>query len=740
MIITSVIPPELPMELSLAVNTSMLSLFKKFIFCTEPFRIPLAGKVDACCFDKTGTLTSTRLVFEGVGDPRRDMNDLGGVPEIEVPKDPACDATKVLVGCHSLVAVDGKLRGDPMEKAAFKALLWTISKDLAKPKKGNPHLRGGDRYMLKILKRFHFNPTLKRMSTVVLKRAMEPSAPEAAGGSSAGEYLVLAKGAPESLRESFSRVPDDYDEVYLDYARRGLRVIALGIRRLQISDPLVVRGLSRSQAESSLEFCGFATFSCPLKPSSSETLLSLKQASHRLVMITGDAMLTACHVAREVHIADKPPLILKEAGRATGAASTAEAIESAFEWATHDGTTDIAFGLSTAMELSRDYSLCVPGKVVTLLAGLGPSALRQVLPFCSVFARTSPDDKEVIVKTLKDVGHTVLMCGDGTNDVGALKTAHVGIALLNSVKPAAPRRRRKKTIREWVEEEEDDSLPVVSLGDASIASPFTSRFSTVTPCVDIVKQGRSTLVTYVQMFKILGINCLSSAYSMSVMYLNGVKMGDTQATVSGVIIALLFMSLSNTSANEKLSAARPHSKVFCRYFMVSMVGQFFFHFAYLYGTYRYALTFAGDDVAAAPEAVPAGAPGNSTEADPASGASEKEAGGFEPNLVNTVAFTVNFVIQLATFAVNYVGEPFNVNIWRNRGLAVGLVACVALTGLLISGAGGPDLDSTFEVVALPEELKVAIALGGLGTWIAALCVETAARRLFPERLHKNLLL
>ena len=56
-----------------------------------------------------------------------------------------------------------------------------------------------------------------------------------------------------------------------------------------------------------------------------------------------------------------------------------------------------------------------------------------------------------------------------------------------------------------------------------------------------------------------------------------------------------------------------------------------------------------------------------------------------------------------------------------------------------SDSGG-GMDSTFEVVALPEELKVAIALGGLGTWIAALCVETAARRLFPERLHKNLLL
>ena len=99
--------------------------------------------------------------------------------------------------------------------------------------------------------------------------------------------------------------------------------------------------------------------------------------------------------------------------------------------------------------------------------------------------------QEQVIVSLNSMGRITLMCGDGTNDVGALKAAHVGVSLLSSpvivARPKAPpatlpppfnRMPPNKVppkLLQQLQEQERDGPPIVRLGDASAASPFTYK-------------------------------------------------------------------------------------------------------------------------------------------------------------------------------------------------------------------------------------------------------------------------
>uniref|UniRef100_A0AC35FB93 Uncharacterized protein n=1 Tax=Panagrolaimus sp. PS1159 TaxID=55785 RepID=A0AC35FB93_9BILA len=75
--------------------------------------------------------------------------------------------------------------------------------------------------------------------------------------------------------------------------------------------------------------------------------------------------------------------------------------------------------------------LCLTGAGFEILSNEHPNFLKVIIADVRVFARMSPKQKERVVNLLKSLGYITLMCGDGTNDVGALKHSNVGVALLS---------------------------------------------------------------------------------------------------------------------------------------------------------------------------------------------------------------------------------------------------------------------------------------------------------------------
>lgn len=372
-------------------------------------------------------------------------------------------------------------------------------------------------------------------------------------------------------------------------------------------------------------------------------------------MITGDNALTACHIAEEVGITKRPVMIadMWDDGEK-------------FEWRTLDEKIRVKGFDKSKTEVNSTlakYDLCCTGP--GLAHFIDQPCFSLLLPRLWVYARVSPAQKELILTKLKLAGYFTLMCGDGTNDVGALKQAHVGIALLDgtledmqNLQNRAVAQRKKMILEKQEElrakwggpaatqsatqnaklqetmaglmEELEGDAPLIKFGDASVAAPFTSKISSVSSVCNIVRQGRATLVAMIQMYKILALNSLIMAYSLSVLHLAGIKQGDWQATIGGMMITVCFFGLAKSTAVEKLSKERPQPNIFNAYIILSVLGQSAVHCLALIFIHKEAMHY----VELTEEDLPVDAK-------------------FRPNLLNSAIYLVSLIMQISTFAINY---------------------------------------------------------------------------------------
>ncbi|PNP75419.1 hypothetical protein FNYG_11223 [Fusarium nygamai] len=807
LIVTSVVPPELPMELSLAVNTSLAALAKLAIFCTEPFRIPFAGRVDVACFDKTGTLTGEDLVVEGIAglalgheDEIKDTKEEDGAHSTMTAVTEASLETKlVLATAHALVKLDeGDIVGDPMEKATLTSLGWTLGRNdtlMSTNKAGSTH------GTVQIKRRFQFSSALKRQSSVAMVHGNDIKTGHKIKGTFAG-----VKGAPETIQKMLKVIPDDYEETYKYFTRKGSRVLALAYKQLTIDTELgsgKINDLKREKVESDLTFAGFLVLHCPLKDDAKEAVQMLNESSHRVVMITGDNPLTAVHVAREVEIVDRDVLILD--------APEDNSNGDKLVWKSVDDKVSIKVDPTKPIdpEIIRSKDICVTGYALAKFKG--QVAWNEILRHTWVYARVSPKQKEDILLGLKDMGYYTLMAGDGTNDVGALKQAHIGIALLNGTpedltriaehsrntkmkemyqkqcdlmkrfnqpNPPVPamiahlyppgpqnpqfqkaieREAQKKNVtpEEYAKSQGfdfetitspgaqalmdagphanrqgeaakkaagfadklasgmmeaelgDDEPPTLKLGDASVAAPFTSKLRNVVAVPNIIRQGRCTLVATIQMYKILALNCLITAYSLSVLYLEGIKFGDTQYTISGMLMSVCFLSISRARVVEGLSKERPQPNIFNVYIIGSILGQFAVHIVTLIYIARLC-----DRLAPRSEDV-------DLEAE------------FAPSLLNSAVYLLQLIQQISTFAINYQGRPFRESLSENKGMFYGIVG---VSGLAFACALElfPDINEGMKLVPFSDEFKTNMTAVMVIDYGACWLIEVTLKKFFSD--------
>ncbi len=305
------------------------------------------GSVSVICSDKTGTLTQNRMTV------RQLFVNGKIIPAAEANfKDSAQEALlrTALLCSDATVTTDstGKVNeiGDPTETALVR-LGEDFGFEEDEVRANWPRL--GE---------LPFDSDRKLMSTV---------------HRFSGGLMLMTKGAVDVLLDRAILGPGEREEIEAAnqyFSDQGLRVLAFACRPMDTHEVTL-------EDEKDLLFLGLIAMMDPPREESKEAVAACIAAGIRPIMITGDHVVTASAIAREIGILTP-------------------------------GTK------------------AVEGAVIESMTD---EELRAFVPEVSVYARVSPEHKIRIVRAWQARGALVAMTGDGVNDAPALKQADIGVAM-----------------------------------------------------------------------------------------------------------------------------------------------------------------------------------------------------------------------------------------------------------------------------------------------------------------------
>jgi P-type Ca2+ transporter type 2C len=370
------IPEGLPAIVTVALSLGVQKMIKRKAIVRKLPAVETLGCASVICSDKTGTMTQNKMTVTQIWIGGKTWNVSGGGYEptgtfslnneiIDVKKEKALQQLLmfgILCNHANLIQKDGEyiLDGDPTEGALLVSGMKAgfLSSHLLK--------------QYEIVREFPFDSARKMMSVIVRDKE--------------GREFVVTKGAPDVLVGlSESMLAQDKTQPMTSenratalkaievLASQALRTIAIGYK------PLTGNALTISEkdAEKDLIFIGLQGMIDPPRPEVKEAVKECKAAGIKTIMITGDHVITAKAIAKQL-------------GILTG------------------------------------NSKVIDGKA---LSDMTVDELEEIVDDVSVFARVSPEHKLKIVKALQNRGHIVAMTGDGVNDAPAIKAADIGVAM-----------------------------------------------------------------------------------------------------------------------------------------------------------------------------------------------------------------------------------------------------------------------------------------------------------------------
>uniref|UniRef100_UPI00398E41E2 polyamine-transporting ATPase 13A3-like isoform X2 n=1 Tax=Pristiophorus japonicus TaxID=55135 RepID=UPI00398E41E2 len=554
-VITIVVPPALPAAVTVGVVYAQRRLKRRGIYCISPHRINLCGQLDLVCFDKTGTLTENGMDLFGVVRAKN-KNFVYSNEDLKMQVFNEDEVLAAMATCHSLTLASSQttLQGDPLDLTIFRATNWVLEEMISQArrvKRANPliivkptrnitsdtsttslicRFRSG----IGILRQFPFSSALQRM-TVIAKNLDEQS------------LVAYCKGAPETIVKLCTKesVPDDFLEVMESFTQCGYRVIGLAFREfkgaLKESD---IKNVNREFVEQNMTFTGLVILENKLKKVTSMVFSELLKAEIRVVMITGDSTLTAIQVAKESGMIGLTERIIRVKAKLPTAAS-----EATVTWRTvtpfhreelRGSPQPGPLSGATPKHPKPRIHFVIDGPSLSVIEDKFPELLPKVTLYGTVFARMSPDMKTKLIKCLQSLDYVVGMCGDGANDCGALKTAHVGISL--------------------------------SQLEASVASPFTSKLPTI-ECVPIlIKEGRAALVTSFCAFKYMALYSMIQYVSVLILYYISSNLGNWEFLYEDLFItSAIAITMSRNKAYEHLVSHRPNANLVSPQLLLSVL-------------------------------------------------------------------------------------------------------------------------------------------------------------------------